>query len=86
MTEANIILEEIETLITDFQHQYNERPRYVKVPLWVKRILIDYAKELLTNFNYKELEELEETENFKVYGLKICETIKINNIGEIEVF
>ena len=83
MTDVDIILRTIETLITDFMHKYDERPRYVKIPLWALRDLKDYAKELLTNFNFKELEE---KEDFTVFGLKVCETITIKSVDEIEVF
>jgi hypothetical protein len=82
---ANEILRNIECLITGFQHRYDERPRYIKVPIWVLITLKDYAKELLTNFNYKEL-ELEENEDFTVYGLKVCPTITIQRLDEMEVF
>lgn len=83
MSESDIILISIQTLISDFMHKYDERPRFIKVPLWVERKLKDYAKELLTNFNYSELEE---KEDFTVFGLKMCSTITICEINEMEVF
>ena len=83
MNEAQEILRSIYTLIEDFEKRYNERPRYIKVPLWVKNSLIEYSKMLLTNFNYKELEEKEE---FIVFDLKVCETITIQTLNEMEVF
>ncbi len=83
MVEGDIILRSIETLINDFMHKYDERPRFIKVPLWVERTLKDYASELLTNFNYSDLEEKEQ---FTVLGLKMCGTITIKTIEEIEVF
>lgn len=81
--EADIILRHIECLITGFQHKYDERPRYIKAPIWVLIKLKEYAQELLTNFNYNNLEE---KEDFTVYGLKICPTITIKRLDEIEVF
>lgn len=82
--EENIIIEAIQTLKTDFQHRYNEEPRFVKVPLWVKIKLRDYVQELLTNFNYKELDE--KKEDFRIFNLLICPTITIQRLDEMEVF
>lgn len=83
MEEPVIILRSIECLINGFMHIYDERPRYIKVPIWVLIKLKEYAKELLTTFNYKELEE---NEDFTIYGLKVCPTITIQRLDEMEVF
>lgn len=85
MKEVDTILESIKCLIHDYMHRYEERPNYIKVPIWVFVELKDYAKELLTNFNYKE-NELEEKEQFFVFGLQVCPTKIITRIDEIEVF
>lgn len=81
--EEDIIIEVIQTLRTDFEYRYNEEPRFVKVPLWIFRKLKDYAQELLTNFNY---EELDEKEDFRIFNLLICPTITIQRLDEMEVF
>lgn len=83
VVEIDMIITSINCLIDNFYNRYNERPRYVKMPLWIKNELIEYSKAILTNFNYKEFDEKEE---FKILDLKICETITINRLDEIEVF
>ena len=81
--EEDIIIESINNLITGFQHRYNERPRYVKMPIWAEIKLKKYARQLWTNFNYNDLEEKEE---FRIFGLLVCGTIAIQQLGEMEVF
>lgn len=83
MNEEDIILREIENKIPEYMEKYNERPKYVKLPLWTYFKIKDYAREMMTRFDYKELEE---DENFTVFGLKVCETPTIELIEEIEVF
>lgn len=85
MEDADIIIRSIECLINSFMHRYNERPRYIKVPIWVLTELRNYAKTMMTNFNYN-VEDLEQKEEFTIFGLKVCETITIQRLDEMEVF
>ena len=77
------IIETIKVLINDFQRKYNENPNYIKMPLWVKIKLREYCQNLLTSFNY---EDIEEKEDFRIFNLLICETITIQRLDEMEVF
>ena len=84
MREEDEILRAIEdVLIPEFLEKYTERPRFIKMPIWASNKLREYAQEMLTNFNYKELDE---NEDFTVFGLKVCPTITIQAINEMEVF
>lgn len=84
MREEDEILRAIEgVLIPEFFEKYGERPRFIKMPICVSNMLREYAQEMLTNFNYKELDE---KEDFIVFGLKVCPTITIQAINEMEVF
>lgn len=77
------IIESIKLLINDFQRRYNEKPNYIKMPLWVKIKLKEYCKSMVTSFNY---EDIEEKEDFRIFNLLICETITIQRLEEMEVF
>lgn len=83
MNEEDVILKKIENEIPKYFEKYNERPQYVKLPLWAFLKLKDYAKEMMVRFDYKELEP---DEDFTVFGLRVCETPTIESIEEIEVF
>lgn len=77
------IIETIKVLINDFQHKYNEKPNFIKMPLWVKTKLRKYCQSMLMCFNY---EDIEEKEDFRIFNLLICETITIQRLNEMEVF
>ena len=82
---AELIIEILRNKINDFVKEYDEEPRYIKVPIWVLISLRDYAREMMTNFLYIE-DELEEKNDFTFCGLKVCPTITIRSVEEIEVF
>lgn len=82
---AELIIEILRNKINDFVEKYDEKPRYIKVPIWVLILLRDYAREMVTNFIYIE-DELEEKDDFTFCGLKVCSTITIRSVEEIEVF
>lgn len=63
----------------NFYEQYQEYPRYIKVPYWLYRELSDYFRVLTGNIE-------KEDENLKLYGMLICDTCTIDKLNEIELF
>ena len=77
--EFNITEFEIDVKSKFFEYikEYDGEPRYLKIPQWIYNVLeINFEKEISENIRGN-----------RVYrGLKICPTISIETIEEIEVF
>lgn len=70
----------INNKICDYYMQYDEEPKYVKMPLWlVQEIKYKMAEIMMLNIEYS-------TGLVKCFNLCICETLAIENIEDIEVF
>lgn len=79
-----IDLEELEIIIQkkicEYINKYLDKPKYVKIPLWLFNCLKREIGNIIKfNIDY-------ETEKFKYMGLIVCETVTIKKAEEIEVF
>lgn len=77
-------MKEVDEIIQDkiykFVVEYNIYPRFIKVPLWLYQIMKnEMEKTELFKTNY--VEKLETYRN-----LKLCPTVEIKDLKEIEVF
>ena len=77
LTELEVI---IQNKIAEYCYKHKERPKYLKVPLWIFECMKQtHNKMMFMRLNYQ-------TEKFEYDGLIICETISIAEPEEIEVF
>jgi hypothetical protein len=65
--------------IHDYVSKYHSYPKYIKLPLWIFDGLKEIMCEIDLKMDYK-------TEEFTFFNLKVCETVSIEKIEEIEVF
>ena len=65
--------------IHDYVAKYHKYPKYIKLPLWIFECLKQTMCEVDLKIDYK-------TEEFTFFNLKVCETISIEKVEEIEVF
>lgn len=84
--EHTLNVEKLIDIVSDLKWKYyelyNQEPRFIKVPIWVYVLLRHYTMQLI---GYSEI--IEESETIPTYmGLKICDTISIDKIEDIEVF
>ena len=70
--------ETIEEKVVDFIRKYRDKPKYLKIPLWLfKKLKASYLQQIKIDYL---------SGRFSYKGLYICETLTIVNIKEIEVF
>lgn len=70
----------INNKIHDYIYKYNNRPKYIKIPIWVLEALKSLIKDLPTFYiDY-------ETEHYIYNNLIVCETLSIQHLDEMEVF
>ena len=65
--------------IHEYVAKYHNYPKYIKLPLWIFECLKQTMCEVDLKIDYK-------TEEFTFFNLKVCETISIEKVEEIEVF
>lgn len=65
--------------IHDYVAKYHSYPKYIKLPLWIFDCLKITMCEVDLKIDYK-------TEEFTFFNLKVCETVSIEKVEEIEVF
>lgn len=65
--------------IHDYVSKYHSYPKYIKLPLWIFDCLKQTMCEVDLKIDYK-------TGEFTFFNLKVCETVSIEKVEEIEVF
>lgn len=65
--------------IHDYVSKYHNYPKYIKLPLWIFDGLKQTMCELDLKIDYQ-------TGEFTFFNLKVCETVSIEKMEEIEVF
>lgn len=65
--------------IHDYVSKYYSYPKYIKLPLWIFECLKQTMCEVDLKIDYK-------TGEFTFFNLKVCETVSIEKVEEIEVF
>lgn len=80
MSEIEEIIKKIEKQKIKFYSEYFEKPQHVKMPLWCfEELKKQFAQNSNLFINYY-------TGDIMFKGLRICPTIAIQRIEEIEVF
>ena len=83
MSEQTIKLSKLEEIINkkviDFIKKYMRQPRYMKVPLWIKKGLVRNIPKSNIKIDFIK-------ETFKYKNMTVCETITISKPKEIEEF
>ena len=77
LAEETRIIEEIDTKIYKFREKHNEHPNFIKIPLWCYELLKD---EIRSRFGGSVIRYN------KYCNCRMCPTITIQLIDEIEVF
>lgn len=65
--------------IHDYVAKYHNYPKYIKLPLWIFDCLKQTMYEIDLKIDYQ-------TGEFTFFNLKVCETVSIEKLEEIEVF
>lgn len=65
--------------IPGYISKYHNYPKYIKIPLWIFECLKQTTCEVDFKIDYKK-------EEFTLFNLKVCETVSIEKVEEIEVF
>ena len=65
--------------IHDYISKYHNYPKYIKLPLWIFECLKQTMCEVDLKIDYK-------TGEITFFNLKVCETVSIEKLEEIEVF
>lgn len=79
---VNKLTDIVSNLKWTYYIKYHQEPRFIKLPIWVYLLLRQYTHQLI---GYYEI--VDEGKTIPTYmGLKICDTISIDNIKDIEVF